>query len=71
MSEHTTFRKGDRVRWDAGNQSSQGTVERTITSETTAGGRKVSASPEEPQYLVRSESTGKTAVHRPESLHKL
>ena len=65
----TTFKKGDRVRWDAGNQSSVGTVERKITSDTEAGGRTVRASPDEPQYLVKSEKTGSTAVHKPESLH--
>jgi hypothetical protein len=65
------FKKGDRVRWDAGNQSSQGTIERKITSHTEAGGRKVSASEDDPQYLVRSETSGRTAVHRPEALHRL
>ncbi len=63
------FKKGDRVRWDAGNQSSVGTIERKITSDTEAGGRTVRASPDDPQYLVRSEKTGRTAVHRPESIH--
>ena len=65
------FRKGDRVRWDAGNQSSEGTIEQKITSDTEAGGRMVKASPDAPQYLVRSDKSGKTAVHRPESIHKL
>jgi hypothetical protein len=46
-----------------------GTVEEIITSETEAGGRTVRASEEEPQYLVRSERSGRTAVHRPESIH--
>ncbi|WP_433407548.1 DUF2945 domain-containing protein [Saccharomonospora azurea] len=64
------FKKGDRVRWDAGNQSSVGTVERKITSGTEAGGRSVRASEEHPQYLVRSEKSGKTAVHHPDKLHK-
>lgn len=63
------FKKGDRVRWDAGNRSSVGTIERKITSDTEAGGRTVRASPDDPQYLVRSEKTGRTAVHRPESIH--
>ena len=67
MSE--TFKKGDRVRWDAGNESSVGTVERQITSDTEAGGRQVRASQDSPQYLVRSEKTGATAVHKPEALH--
>jgi hypothetical protein len=33
------FKVGDRVRWDAGNQSSVGTVEAKLTSDTEAGGR--------------------------------
>jgi DUF2945 family protein len=63
------FKKGDRVRWDAGNESSIGTVERRITSDTEAGGRAVRASEDEPQYLVKSEKSGRTAVHRPDALH--
>jgi hypothetical protein len=63
------FKVGDRVRWDAGNQSSVGTVEAKLTSDTEAGGRKVRASEHDPQYLVRSEKSGRTAVHRPESIH--
>jgi len=64
------FKKGDRVTWEAGNQSSSGTVERKITEETEAGGRKVKASKDKPQYLVRSEKSGRTAVHHPEKLHR-
>jgi hypothetical protein len=64
-----TFKKGDRVRWDAGNQSSEGTVEEVITSDTEAGGRTVRASKDEPQYLVRSEKSGRTAVHKPDAIH--
>ncbi|GLY42928.1 hypothetical protein Amsp01_089510 [Amycolatopsis sp. NBRC 101858] len=63
------FVQGDRVRWDAGNESSVGTVEDVITGETEAGGRHVKASKEEPQYLVRSEKTGRTAVHHPDKIH--
>jgi hypothetical protein len=64
------FKKGDRVRWDAGNQSSVGTVERKITSDTEAAGRMVRASKQEPQYLVKSEKTGRMAVHRPDAIHR-
>ncbi|WIX90900.1 DUF2945 domain-containing protein [Amycolatopsis sp. DG1A-15b] len=63
------FKKGDRVRWDAGNQSSIGTVEEKLTEDTHAGKRDVKASPGNPQYLVRSEKSG-TAVHHPDKLHK-
>ncbi len=69
MSKRATFKKGDRVRSDAGNESSVGTVKAKITSHTEAGGRTVSASENEPQYLVKSAKTGRTAVHKPASLH--
>ena len=47
-----------------------GTVERKITTDTEAGGRKVKASEDEPQYLVRSEKSGGTAVHKPSALRR-
>jgi hypothetical protein len=63
------FQKGDRVRWDAGNQSSVRTIEDVITSHTTAGGRHVAASEMRTQYLVRSEKSGRTAVHHADKIH--
>ena len=32
------------------------------------GGRKVKASKDEPQYEVKSDKSGKTAVHKPDAL---
>ncbi len=65
-----SFRKGDRVEWDSHGGTAVGKVERRITSDTEAGGRTVRASEDEPQYLVRSEKSGGTAVHKPEALRK-
>ena len=64
------FKKGDRVRWSSHGGEAVGTVEKKITSETEAGGRKVKASKDEPQYLVKSEKSGGTAVHKPSALRK-
>jgi hypothetical protein len=64
------FKKGDKVEWRSHGGKGVGTVERKITSETEAGGRKVRASKDEPQYLVRSEKSGGTAVHKPGALKK-
>ena len=64
------FKKGDRVEWDSHGGTAVGTVERTITERTEAGGRTVAASEEAPQYLVRSEKSGGTAVHKPEALRR-
>jgi len=65
-----TFRQGDRVEWDSHGGTAVGKVLRRITTETEAGGRKVVASEEEPQYLVESEKSGGTAVHKPEALRR-
>lgn len=65
-----SFRKGDKVEWDSHGGTAVGKVEKKITSETEAGGRKVKASEDEPQYLVRSDKSGGTAVHKPDALRK-
>jgi len=64
------FKKGDRVEWDSHRGKAVGTVERKITSDTEAAGRKVKASNDEPQYLVKSEKSCGTAVHKPGALKK-
>jgi hypothetical protein len=63
------MRKGEKVTWSSHGHEVHGTVEEKITSETTEAGRKVKASPEEPQYKVKSDKTGREAVHKPEALH--
>ena len=65
------FKAGDKVVWSShGQDDTPGVVVRKITSETTAGGREVKASEEEPQYLVRSEKGGGEAVHKPSALKR-
>jgi hypothetical protein len=63
------FKKGDRVTWSSHGNTTHGEVVRKITSDTDAGGRKVRASKDEPQYLVRSDNGG-DAVHKPDALTK-
>jgi hypothetical protein len=64
------FRKGDRVKWSSHGGEAVGEVLREITSDTEAAGRTVRASKEEPQYEVRSEKSGGSAVHKPEALRR-
>jgi Hypervirulence associated proteins TUDOR domain len=64
------FKKGDRVERNSHGEKAVGTVERKITSDTEAAGRTVRASKDEPQYLVRSEKSGGTAVHKPGALKR-
>jgi hypothetical protein len=62
------FHKGDHVRWKSHGSQAEGTVEREITEDTEASGRTVRASEDDPQYEVRSEKSGNTAVHKPSAL---
>ena len=64
------FKKGDKVKWKSHGGEAEGKVEKKITSETKAGGRKVKASKDDPQYLVKSEKSGGEAVHKPGALKK-
>jgi len=64
------LKTGDHVSWKSHGGTAEGTVERKLTSDTEASGRTVRASQDEPQYEVRSEKSGRTAVHKPGALHK-
>jgi hypothetical protein len=68
MSSH--FHKGDKVNWKSHGSTVTGTVEEEITSDTKSAGRTVRASKDEPQYRVRSDKSGRDAVHKPESMHR-
>lgn len=61
---------GDEVAWSSHGSETTGKVEKKITRRTEAAGRTVAASEEEPQYEVRSDKSGKPAVHKPAALRK-
>ena len=62
--------KGDHVTWKTHGTTTEGTVEEEITEDTEAAGRTVRASEDDPQYRVRSDRSGRDAVHKPDALHK-
>jgi DUF2945 family protein len=68
MSEH--LRNGDKVTWKSHGTTVTGTVEEKITSDTETAGRTVRASIDEPQYRVRSDNSGRDAVHKPDALRR-
>ena len=70
MADEQTFRKGDDVEWSSHGNTVEGTVEEKITEDTEAAGRTVRASEDDPQYRVRSEKSGRDAVHKPGALEK-
>ena len=64
------FEKGDHVTWKSHGSTTEGTVVRKITSDTEASGRTVRAGKDDPQHEVRSDKSGRTAVHKPGALHE-
>ncbi|MFC6062587.1 DUF2945 domain-containing protein [Streptomyces ochraceiscleroticus] len=62
--------KGDKVTWKSHGSEAVGEVEKKITKRTEEAGRTVDASPDDPQYKVRSEKSGGSAVHKPDALKK-
>ena len=69
-ADQKDLKKGDDVTWRSHGQTVHGEVEQKITKRTEAAGRTVQASPDEPQYQVRSDKSGRDAVHKPEALNR-
>ena len=64
------LKPGDKVKWGTSQGETQGKVVKTQTFPTHIKGYKVEASKDDPQYIVKSEKTGKRAAHKPEGLRK-
>jgi hypothetical protein len=62
------FKAGDKVKWKSSQGAVEGTVEKKLTAPTDIKGHYVAASKENPEYLVKSDKTGKQAAHKPDSL---
>ena len=58
-----SFAKGDHVAWGTPQGKTHGVVERKLTRPITIKTHKVAASPENPEYLVRSDKSGEQAAH--------
>jgi hypothetical protein len=69
-SKDATFKPGDSVRWNSPQGETHGKVVERLTAESQIGSHKVKAEPDHPQYLVKSDKTGKEAAHKPEALEK-
>ncbi|NKC34506.1 hypervirulence associated TUDOR domain-containing protein [Falsiroseomonas selenitidurans] len=65
-----TLQPGDRVTWNSSQGEVQGEVVRRQTSPTRIKGHKVAASPDRPDYILRSDRTGTEAAHRPGALRR-
>ena len=65
------LKAGDKVAWDTSQGETQGKVVKKQTTPTKIKTHKVAASPENPEYIVKSDKSGKLAAHKPTELRKL
>jgi len=65
-----TLKKGDRVSWNTPQGKTTGKVEKKLTGATDIKGHHVAATPEHPEYLVKSDKSGKPAAHRAQGMKK-
>lgn len=65
------LKQGDRVKWQTSGGETEGVVEQKLTEPTDIKKHHIAASPEHPEYLVKSDKSGKPAAHKPEALEKL
>jgi hypothetical protein len=64
------FRKGERVAWETSQGTTTGRIKTKVTSAMRIKGHRVAASPENPEYLVESDKSGREAAHKPDALRK-
>ena len=61
--------KGQKVQWETVTGLHEGEVVEVVYEETTVEGRAVKGSKEDPQLVLRCNSSGKIAVHKPEAVY--
>lgn len=71
MAKEDDLKRGDKVEWNTPQGKTHGRVVKKVTSETHVKGHKVAASPDNPEFLVKSDKSGSEAAHKPESLKKI
>ncbi len=65
------FKHGDHVSWNSEAGRVRGTITKVVTSVIEFKGYTVHASPEEPQYQIKSDKTEHIAMHKGSALTKL
>lgn len=66
-----SFKVGDHVGWNSEAGRVRGTIKKKVTSAITFKGYTVRASKEEPQYLIKSDTTDHLAMHKGSALKKI
>ena len=65
------FQVGDRVSWNSEAGRVTGHITRVVTSQIQFKGYTVHASPDDPQYEIKSDKTDHVAMHKGSALRKL
>lgn len=66
----TDFKIHDKVTWNTSQGSTKGEIVKKMTEDGEYQGLQISASKDDPRYVVRSEATGKVAAHKADALSK-
>lgn len=70
MTAAKSLKVGDKVKWGTAQGETKGTVTKKVTGTAKVGGHTAKASKDEPQFKVKSDKSGKEAIHKPEELKK-
>ena len=65
------FKVGDHVEWNSEAGHVRGTIKKIVTSAILFKGYNVRASKDEPQYLIKSDTTDHLAMHKGSALKKI
>ena len=65
------FKRGDRVEWNYRGTTMTGRVRRRLVKRAEIGGQVAAASPQDPRYVVRIESSDKEIARRPAALRRV
>ncbi len=64
------LKPGDQVTWNTSQGETHGKVEKKVTSTTRVKGHVAKPTKNDPEYLVKSDKSGKEAVHKPDALRE-
>ncbi len=65
------FALGTMVAWNTPQGETRGRIVKKVTNDTTYQGLQITASRDNPRYIVQSDTSGKFAAHKPDSLIEL
>jgi hypothetical protein len=65
------LKPGDKVTWNTSQGRTTGVIEKKVTGQSKIKTHQVSASKQNPEFIVKSLKSGKKAAHKPKALRKV